>query len=302
MLPVEHFHVVFTLPDTLRALARAAPAVTYDLLMKAAAETLQQLARETLGAQLAITEVLHTWTRALLLHPHVHCIVSAGGLSLDGRRWVERCRYLFAHKVLGRVFRGIVLRRLIEERDKGALPEAATGRAVRLLTRGARKQWVVFVDAPRGRDPQALLRYLGRYIQRIAISDRRVVRITDRDVVFRTKGGEVCTLPIDDFIGRFLLHVLPKGFRKVRHYGLLAPGCEERRAAAVALLGGVPAAADDSADIDDEGDAGDAGDVDAGEEPWAPGCPHCGGRTLVWVAALPRAGRQSSELMWSDTS
>jgi hypothetical protein len=230
VLPTHHFHVVFTLPEPLRAIALANPKIVYDLLFSAATETLQELAATRLDAQLGITAVLHTWTREMLLHPHLHCVVTGGGLARDGSRWVA-CRdaFLFPVKVMGALFRGKFLAGLVRAHKADAL--RLVGSSAHLADPVAfakmrdqlyRSPWVVFAKRPFG-GPRQVIAYLARYTHRVAISDARVRSVTDDRVVVATRKGRVCTIHPAEFIRRFLLHVLPPEFRKIRHYGLLAP-------------------------------------------------------------------------------
>jgi len=228
ILPVRHFHVVFTLPSELHALVGYRRAQMFDLLFACASKTLLELGRneKRLGAQLGFTAVLHTWTRELLLHPHVHCIVTAGGLSLDGERWVDtRKEYLFPGKVMGALFRGKFLDGLRKAHARGDFagfddfkdPQGFD----RLMRRIAGKDWVVHAKHAFGGAEQ-VYRYLGRYTHRVGIANSRLVAVTDTAVTFRTKDGKKKTVTPIEFIRRFLLHVLPAGFVKMRHYGLLA--------------------------------------------------------------------------------
>jgi hypothetical protein len=224
LLPVRHFHVVFTLPSELRPVARFRPAELFDALFAAASETLLELGRTRLSAQLGVTMVLHTWTRDLRLHPHVHAIVTAGGLDDSGERWKHSDdRYLFPVKVMGRLLRGKMtdaLRRLHRHGTLSGFDEFADPEGFdRLMARVAKAKWVVYVKKP-FRDARFVLRYLGRYTHRVAISSSRLVRVTDDAVTFRTKDGKTVTLSPVEFLRRFLLHVLPDGLHKIRHYGL----------------------------------------------------------------------------------
>lgn len=248
VLPTHHFHVVFTLPEELRPVALRNGAVVYDILLRAAAEVLDVLGRQRLGAQLGVTSVLHTWTRAMLYHPHVHCVVTGGGLALDGSRWVPTPRrFLLPVAVLRKLFRGIVRHRLRAAFDAGKLDlggaciEHAEPRAfARLLRSIHRKRWVVYSKPPFA-GAEAVFRYLGRYTHRVAISDHRLVAVTDDAVTFETKHGQRTTVEPTEFIRRFLLHVLPAGFHKIRHTGVYAATNVHRRLArAHALLGSAP--------------------------------------------------------------
>lgn len=288
VLPVGHHHVVFTLPSELRPLALRHRRLIYGLLFLAARQTLELLAREVLGASLGVMAVLHTWTRELLFHPHVHCVVTAGGLSLDGTRWIERTRFLFPVARMKAVFRGRVLAGLARLREERRLivHDADWKRLLRALPK--KRQWVVYTEAPFGRSTH-VLRYLGRYTHRVAISDARLVSIDDRGVTFRTRGDEQTTLSPEEFLRRFLLHVLPAGFHKVRHFGLYGSQAVNGRLARARLLLGEG----DREDPDDENalDAPkDTGWADllerlTGTDPLA--CPVCGAGRLHPRAELP---------------
>jgi hypothetical protein len=225
LLPVPYFHVVFTLPAQLRRLCRRNDRELYGLLFDAATTTLLRLAEDPkwLGARIAITAVLHTWTRELDYHPHLHCIVSAGGLSFDGTRFVHgSARYLFPVKVLGALFRGLFLdglKRMVgrgEVRTDGIEIEP-------LIDQLYDRDSVVYAKRPFG-GPEAVFSYLGRYTHRVGLSNQRLLSMDDQGVCFRTKGGKTVTLAPQEFIRRFLLHVLPHGFVKMRHYGLWSGG------------------------------------------------------------------------------
>jgi len=231
VLDTHYFHVVFTLPDSLHPLALANPTEIYGLLFKAASRTLIELGRDPkwLGADLGITMVLHTWTRDLRLHPHVHCIVTGGGLS-DDDKWVDAAsNFLFPVHVMGALFRGkfmaglASLHRRAELTFEGATSElAAKGAFERLVGELYDKKWVVYSKRPMAGAKQVIT-YLGRYTHRVAISDSRLLEVTDSTVRFRTRGRQTAELSREQFVRRFLLHVLPKGFVKIRHYGLFAP-------------------------------------------------------------------------------
>ena len=229
ILPVRHFHAVFTLPAELHALVRFRREALFDMLFACASQTLLELGRAErhLGAEIGLTAVLHTWTRELLFHPHVHCIVTGGGLALDGRRWVDsRKKYLFPVKVMGALFRGKFLDRLRKAHARGAFegfdafddPEGFG----RLMRRLAAKDWVVYAKRAFGGAEQ-VYRYLGRYTHRVGIANSRLVALHDGAVTFRTKNGNKVTVAASEFLRRFLLHVLPPRFIKMRHFGLLAP-------------------------------------------------------------------------------
>ncbi|MBA2319684.1 MAG: IS91 family transposase [Deltaproteobacteria bacterium] len=231
VLPTHHFHVVLTLPAELRPLALANRRVVYDLLFAAATDTLLELAATHWRALPGITAVLHTWTRQLELHPHLHCIVTGGGLGLDpDDGWIASDPdFLFHVAILSSLFRGKFMAGLVAAHAAGDLHFAGTSAhlaeaehftALRRLLYST--DWITYAKRPFG-GPEQVVRYLGRYTHRVGTSSSRLVAIDDHAVTFRTHGHDTCTLELDEFIRRFLMHVLPKGFRKIRHYGLLAP-------------------------------------------------------------------------------
>lgn len=237
LLPVEYFHVVFTLPEQLKPLVLKNRRVLYNLLFQSAAQTLLELAADPkrLGAQIGFTAVLHTWGQNLLFHPHLHCVVTGGGLSPDGHKWVPaRPGYLLPVKVLGKLFRGKFLAGLESAYLAGELRLSGsvalltdTRQFQRLLDTLYRQDWIVYAKPPFGGARQ-VYRYLGRYTHRVAISNGRLVSMTNGRVCFRYKDYadenhvKQMTLSADEFIRRFLLHVLPKRFVRIRHYGLMA--------------------------------------------------------------------------------
>jgi hypothetical protein len=241
MLDVRHFHVVFTLPAELRPLARFAPRVVFDSLLHAAQRTLLALGKSRLKATLGATLVLHTWTRKLEFHPHVHAIVTAGGLGDDGASWNATARrFLFSVKVLSRVFRGKIMTALGRAYDDGAFAHFADfddpeGFA-RLMGRVAPLSWNVYAKTPFNKG-QHVLDYLGRYTHRVGIANSRLLAVSDRAVIFRTKGQGTETVSPVEFLGRFVQHVLPDGLHKIRHVGLYAPASTKRRLLAGAALG-----------------------------------------------------------------
>jgi hypothetical protein len=247
VLPTHHFHVVFTVPDLLHPLAKQNREWFFNALFAAAAASLQELAQDPrrLGGQVGISAVLHTWTRDLRFHPHVHCVVTGGGLSLDGERWLRaRQDYLFPVKVLGALFRGKLLAAVREAWSRRELscaelePPGALGH---LLDDLYSKKWVVYSKPPFA-GPQHVFSYLGRYTHRIGISNHRLLSFDQRGVCFITRGTDSVVLAPDVFIGRFLQHVLPDHFVKIRHYGLLAPAnVNSKLARARSLLTRAPA-------------------------------------------------------------
>ena len=237
LLPVEYFHVVFTIPEELHPLALRNKKIVYDLLFQAASQTLLQIAADPqhLGAQIGFTAILHTWGQNLLLHPHLHCVVTGGGLSASGDRWIStREDFFLPIKVLARLFRGKFLHGLEEAYRAGTLSLQGSVESLsdpvefdRLKDGLYRKEWVVYAKPPFG-GVERVFRYLGRYTHRVAISNSRLVALQDGVVSFRYRDyadaskTKVMRLSADEFIRRFLLHVLPKRFVRIRHYGLMA--------------------------------------------------------------------------------
>jgi hypothetical protein len=220
ILPVPYFHLVFTLPSELRPIAIMNRERFFALMFQAASQTVLLLShdKKRLGGTPAMTMVLHTWTRELTFHPHLHAIVSAGALSADGA-WVEsRKDYLFPVKVLARLFRRLFREALLKALDAGELSVGAEQQTA--LRRALfETKWHVYAKAPFAGAEQ-VYSYLGRYTHRVGISNARILRADEHAVTFATKGGRTCTLAPVQFLRRFLLHVLPKGFHKLRHYGL----------------------------------------------------------------------------------
>jgi hypothetical protein len=259
LLPVEYYHVVFTLPAPIAAIAYTNKAVIYDLLFSVTAETLRTIAADPkhLGAEVGVTLVLHTWGSALTHHPHVHGVVPGGGLSIDGERWV-RCRpgFFLSVRVLSRLFRRRFLEELEQAHRAGRLQFFGDDAPLRDAQRFAQWlaplracEWVVYAKRPFA-GPAAVLAYLSRYTHRVAISNSRLLAFDERGVNFRYKDYrakgktryKAMTLSADEFIRRFLLHVLPSGFHRIRHYGLLAnAGRREHLARARELLQVSPA-------------------------------------------------------------
>lgn len=238
MLDVPHFQVVFTLPSELRAVAHRNPRIVYRMMVQVGAAVLAELAEQRLGARLGITGVLHTWANNLNLHPHWHCLVTAGGLSTDGERWIEtRKDFLFPIAVIARMYRGRMLERLIDAHRNGDFNLGAQadsfGKTLRTVAKRHR-QWGVHVDAPGDRPVGHVLKYLARYMYTVAISNQRIIGVTETHVGFRARDSDSdgkqrdLWLEGSEFVRRFLLHVLPKGFQKVRHYGLYAAGLSAR--------------------------------------------------------------------------
>jgi hypothetical protein len=284
LLPVGYFHVVFTLPAEVADIAFQNKAIVYDLLFRAASETMLTIAADPkhLGARIGITAVLHSWGSAMTHHPHVHMIVPGGGIACDGSRWIRsRPAFLLPVRVLGQLFRRLFLTRLSQLHDAGRLaffgslaPLADRRAFLRHLSPVRTKRWVVYAKAPFA-GPEAVLAYLSRYTHRVAIANSRLIGVDETGVTFRYKdyrrqGAErqqVMTLAADEFIRRFLLHVLPKGFHRIRHYGLLAGSARE---ASLALARALLAVAQPP-------------DTTGPDEPpeIRPPCPCCGGRMIV---------------------
>ncbi len=234
LLPVHYFHVVFTLPECLAPLALQNKRVVYNLLFRAASQTLLQIAADPkhLGAEIGFLAILHTWGQNLLDHPHLHCVVPGGGLSPDGKRWIScRKKFLLPVRVLSRLFRRLFLQSLKHSFEQGKLEFHGSLRDLaesacfgQLVKAAGQKEWVVYAKAPFG-GPRQVLHYLGQYTHRVAISNNRLVNCENGQVSFRWKdyrqGNRVgiMTLEATEFIRRFLLHVLPDGFQRIRYFG-----------------------------------------------------------------------------------
>ena len=290
LLPVPYFHVVFTLPAVLRPIAYQNKAKVYGLLFATVAETLTTIAADPkhLGADIGVISVLHTWGQQLDHHPHIHCIVPGGGLSPEGDRWIaSRRNFLVSVKVLSALFRRLFLAGLAKLHAAGelqffgdhvALADVAAFKTY--LARAANKKWVVFAKRPFA-GPKQVLAYLARYTHRVAISNRRLIEIGDDHVSFRWKDyredgsarSKVMRLPPGEFMRRFLLHVLPDGFHRIRHYGLFANGHRAEKLALCRELLGVKD--ETQSKCNDEPDGG------ATEAAEPPPCPCCGGRMRV---------------------
>jgi putative transposase/transposase-like zinc-binding protein len=286
LLPVPYYHVVFTLPAAIADIAYQNKAVIYDLLFKVSAETLITIAADPkhLGARVGITAVLHTWGSALTHHPHVHMIVPGGGISLDGSRWVS-CRpgFFLPVRVLSRLFRRLFLAKLIAAHKQlqffGNHAPLANAKTFATYLAPLRKtEWVVYSKRPFG-GPEAVLAYLSRYTHRVAIANSRLITFDDAGVTFkwkdyRAKGRErakVMTLATGEFIRRFLIHVLPSGFHRIRHYCLFASSKRVENIARARQLLAVPKPQSENAAAAD-------GDV---PPTLAHPCPHCGGRMII---------------------
>ena len=226
ILPTVYFHGVITLPAELRPLALGHPEIVYNLLFRCAAETLLTLGKDQrrLGAHIGFTAVLHTWTREMHYHPHLHLIIPGGGLDEKGQ-WVSAQKNFFIHvKPIARLFRGKFLDGLSKAHQQGQFkgPEASPDIFPKLKNLLYEKEWVAYAKKPFG-GAENVFHYLGRYTHRVAISNQRLIRLNDHSVTFHTKDGHTVTISPQEFIRRFLLHILPRGFTKIRHYGILAP-------------------------------------------------------------------------------
>jgi hypothetical protein len=288
LLPVPYYHVVFTLPAAIADIAYQNKAVIYDLLFKASAETLITIAAdpEHLGARIGVLSVLHTWGSALTHHPHVHMIVPGGGISHDGNKWVA-CRpgFFLPVRVLSRLFRRLFLERLVAAHRAGELqffsnhaPLTDAQAFAAFLAPLRNSEWVVYSKRPFG-GPKQVLRYLARYTHRVAISNRRLVAGDDKGVTFkwkdyRAEGRErlkLMTLATHEFIRRFLIHVLPGGFHRIRHYGLFANRSRADNIARARELLNVPTPK-----------AHHAAGAETIEPPsLSHPCPCCGGRMII---------------------
>ena len=283
LLPVGYFHVVFTLPAQIADIAFHNKALIYDLLFKAASETMLTIAADPkhLGARIGITAVLHTWGSAMTHHPHIHMIVPGGGIAPDGRWISSRPVFLLPVRALGALFRRLFLSRLLDLHGAGKL--GFFGKLAGLNDRRAfarhiapvrKKRWVAYAKAPFA-GPEAVLAYLSRYTHRVAISNSRLLRFDGSEITFRYKDyrraganrQQVMTLAADEFIRRFLTHVLPRGFHRIRHYGLLAGSVrKESLAQARDMLGVAPTT--------DEPPTAETSDP-------PPPCPCCGGTMVI---------------------
>ena len=305
LLPVDYYHLVFTLPAPISNIAWYNKSVVYGILFKAAAETLLTIAADPkhLGARIGATLVLHTWGSAMTHHPHVHGIVPGGGLSLDGQRWVA-CRpgFFLPVRVLSKLFRRLFLEELCDAHRAGKLRFFGEHRALaeaKMFTDWLQPlrqiEWVVYAKRPFA-GPAAVLAYLSRYTHRVAIANSRLITLDEQGVTFKWKDYRVkeryrhktMTLDPDEFIRRFLLHVLPSGFHRIRHYGLIAnTGRKDSLARARELLGSKKT--DKPTDTETNG----ADIADSSDEPATYVCPDCGAPMVIIETfergQLPRA-------------
>lgn len=297
LLPVPYFHVVFTVPEQVAAVALGNKKLVYGILFRAATQTLLEIARDPqhLGAAIGFLAILHTWTQKLLHHPHIHCVVPGGGLSPDGTRWIA-CRdsFFLPVKVLSRVFRGKFLAFLDEAAQRGQLRLSGSTALLAepdswaaFLTQMRRKEWVVYAKPPFGSAEQTL-KYLARYTHRVAIGNRRIVSLTDEHVSFRYRdrsrdnGMYTMTLTGVEFLRRFLLHLLPKNFVRIRHFGLLANRVRKAKLARCRELLAAPEPPTVPSDH-----TPDNPHPETTEDAAARRCPTCGVGRLCWVRELP---------------
>ncbi|SFD51358.1 Transposase zinc-binding domain-containing protein [Bosea sp. CRIB-10] len=317
LLPVPYYHLVFTLPAPIAAIAFQNKAEVYGLLFRAAAETLATIASDTrhLGARIGFTSVLHTWGSAMTHHPHLHVIAPGGGLSPDGAHWIA-CRpgFFLPIRVLSRLFRRLFLAgltalhvagQLAFHGELGHLTEADAFAAMLVPLR--RVDWVVYAKRPFG-GPDAVLAYLARYTHRVAIANSRLVAMDQRGVTFHWKDyrarsvgktwRKTMTLTAYAFIRRFLLHVLPDGFHRIRHYGLLA---SSRRAGIIARIRQIIAATTPAA-APQEQDADGRSGTDEPRDDHRPPCPCCGGRMIIVERFAPGAAPRTIVAVRIDTS
>jgi len=289
LLPVPYFHVVFTLPTAIADIAYQNKAVIYDLLFKASAETVLTIAADPkhLGARVGITSVLHTWGSTMTHHPHVHMIVPGGGISIDGSRWVScRPRFFLPVPVFSKLFRRLMLQKLLAAHKAGQLKffgdhAALTERKAfaAYLAPMRRIKWYVYSKPPFA-GPKAVLAYLSRYTHRVAIANSRLIAFNEEGVTFRYKDYradgraryKTMMLATDEFIRRFLIHVLPKGFHHIRHYGLFAKTSSADNIARARELLAVPKPRGEPADADATGPH---------EPTLSHPCPCCGGRMII---------------------
>lgn len=302
LLPVPYFHVVFTLPEELTALALQNPRVVYGILFRAASQTLLEVAANPrhLGAEIGFLAVLHTWGQTLMPHPHLHCVVPAGGLAGDGSQWVAgRSNFFLPVRVLSRVFRGKFLNLLKRAFAKhmltfhGQLSELADpGHFASRLNRAARREWVVYAKPPFG-GPTQVLKYLARYTHRVAIANSRLRNLEHGQVTFRYKdyarGNEqrTMTLTATEFLRRFLLHVLPRGLMRIRHYGFMANRFRQEKLDLCRTLLDCPSPPVPENDSDKEGSQTSAPSTPSLCSPSVCSvCPACGIAALV-ITHLP---------------
>ena len=298
LLPVRYFHLVFTLPKPVADIALQNKREIYNLLMRASADTVLKIASDPkhLGARVGITSVLHTWGSAMTHHPHVHMVVPGGGLSKDGSKWIAcRKNFFLSVRVLSRLYRRLILEGMAKLHDAGKLrffgdhADLADKDAFTAFLKPLRKiDWVVYAKEPFA-GPKAVLAYLSRYTHRIAISNSRLIRFDERSVTFRVKNYRVngpgrhttMTLATDEFIRRFLIHVLPKGQHRIRHYGFFGNSNRAADIARIRELLGTRSPDQDHANDDS------INDTDQPPRVLALPCPCCGGRLIITDTIAP---------------
>ena len=292
LLPVPYFHLVFTLPTEIADMAYQNKRVIYGLLFKASAEAMQTIAADPkhLGAKIAITSLLHTWGSAMMHHPHVHMVVPGGGISPDGKQWIP-CRrgFFLPVRVLSKLFRRLMLEKLLAAHAAGQLKFHGKQAHLtdvhtfkRFLRPVRRRKWFVYAKRPFA-GPKAVLAYLSRYTHRVAISNNRLISSDANSVTFKVKNYRVegskryttMTLNAHEFMRRFLIHVLPKGLHRIRHYGLFASGAKARNLDHMRELLGSATATNDA------GPTEDAGREMHEETDDLKACPCCGGRMEI---------------------
>ena len=304
LLPTEYFHVVFTLPEEIATIAYQNKKEVYGILFRATSETLRTLAADPkhLGAEIGFLAILHTWGQNLMFHPHLHCVVPGGGISPDGKRWIP-CRpgFFLPVRVLSRLFRRLFLEHLQATFDRGHLQFFSSLQHLRnrkaftqYLAPLRQKEWVVYAKPPFG-GPEQVLHYLGRYTHRVAISNHRLLDIDNGQVRFRWKDyrhhsqSKVMTLEVDEFIRRFLLHVLPDGLQRIRHYGFLGNRHRRAKLALCRQLLGVALTLAAVVTPQDKPDYRDRYEKLTGKS--LRDCPVCHRGHMAAIAAMPPLGR-----------
>jgi len=297
LLPVEYFHNVFTIPHELNQIALCNKMVVYDILFKSVAQTLQEFAADSkhgLGGKIGFTAILHTWDQKLLSHIHLHCVIPAGVLSAGGKRWIHsRKNFLFPVKALSKVFRGKFIDYLKKAFAKGKLTFpgqiaclATEETFLQLINQLWKKDWIVYSKAPFN-GPEKVLDYLGRYTHRVAIANHRIAKVQDGLVTFRYRDradGDKCkqmTICAQEFIRRFLLHVIPESYKRIRHFGLFANRCKSKDLARCREIFGLSADPPEVPEETAQEKILRLTGVDVLE------CPRCRQGRMRWVLELP---------------
>lgn len=310
LLPVPYFHVVFTVPSELNRFALRNKSVFYNILFRAAAETLHTLAEREkyLGATIGFIAVLHTWGQNLMDHPHLHCVVPAGGLNDDMTQWktTPKASFLFPVKVVSKLFRGKFMEMFRRAVEKGEIVFHGTLRSFetdpksfgRIIDSLYKKEWVVYAKPPFA-GPKAVLKYLGRYTHRIAISNSRIKEINDETVSFTWKDyadgnrEKTMTLSHYEFIRRFLMHVLPTGFVRIRYFGFLGQAVKKKKLQLCRMLLGVQGEEQDETSADENVCSTVIGDLPENNRKWH--CPVCKKGRLVHYREIPRSHHRNIE-------